>query len=158
MLFSAVGKSSDHQISLELSVNKLVRRKTAWCSAKEECAETKDLMFSLNSTVSCVTLMMLGDLSGPHFSLLKCWHQGKPAQTSPQGMASFKLWKKNHLYKDRKSPHPSAFIGPRLWWKERELHNWCFSAQVLIFQAFRTLPPTPQFLFPLGSQKFLDHI
>lgn len=43
MLFSAVGESFDHQISLDLSVNKLVPRKTAWCSAKEECAESKDL-------------------------------------------------------------------------------------------------------------------
>lgn len=73
-------------------------------------------------------------------------------------MASFKLWKKNHLYKDRKWPHPSAFIGPCLRQKVRELCNCCSSAQVLIFQAFRTLSPTTQFLFTYGSQKFLEHI
>lgn len=32
----------------------------------------KTLMLSLDSTVSCVTLMMLGDLSGPQLPLLKC--------------------------------------------------------------------------------------
>lgn len=114
---SAVGESSDHQISLDLSVNKLAPRERAWCLLRKSALSLKTLMLSLDSTVSCVTLMMLGDLSGPQLPLLKCWHQGKPAQTSPQDMASFKLWKKNHLYKDRKSPHSSAFIGPRLWWR-----------------------------------------
>lgn len=63
-------------------------------------------MLAFKSTVSCVTLIKLVNLRVPHFPFLKHLHQEKPAQTSPQGMEILKLWKKNHLYKDKKSPVP----------------------------------------------------
>lgn len=71
---SAVVESSDHQLSLGLSVNKLVLRKAVWFSNKEECAESRDLDALPQIYFSCVTLRKLVNLSGPHFPLLKCWH------------------------------------------------------------------------------------
>lgn len=72
-------------------MNELILRKKAWCSTKEDCAASEDLDALHQIYVSYVILIKLVNLSGPHFPPLKCCHQGKFAQTSPQGMACFKL-------------------------------------------------------------------